>query len=224
MNRRGMILGILLAAALSSPLPGRAQDDISRVVGVGTAEIGAESKSAAGHKAFDQAMQDAVLQVIRQRVPEAALTTAQAQIQEKILSRANAFVRNYQTLEEKTVAGSVTVRVQADVWAESVNKDLTALGITQVPAASQDKTVRLTVTQPDRYRKVAALRKFLQEEAPSVGRVFTVELNKKHVILEVSLKKEASPEQLRRELAAKSFDGRTPKVTRAADDRLDVDL
>lgn len=201
-----------------------AKDDTRHIEATGMIDR-TQSTAPVTRRPLDEALQNAVEQVVKSVISEAQWTARQADIQEKILKNPSVYVRNYQILEEKNVANTASVRILADVWIESVARDLKALGVViSAPSQTTAKLIRLNIKQPGHYRQVVALRKMLQESTPGVTQVITQSLSKDRVVLVVTLGEDGTLEQLQAALRNAQIDGKSMTISRGAENELEIKL
>jgi hypothetical protein len=130
----GLTAALLLLFALSSgaqqpqqPVPARAGEKVVTVEGMGA--IIAGDKAKAEEDAVNDALRNAVEQVVGMHVESQTLVDNFVVVQDRILSRTRGFVSGYRVLSREEEPDLIRVKVEATVKESDLVSDLEAIGL-----------------------------------------------------------------------------------------------
>ena len=121
------LLATLLVLSLASPA---LADESVAVEATGEAAITGGNRALARDRATEDALRRAVEQAAGTLLAAETEVKNARLVHDKILTRAQGYVRSYQVLETKEEGGAISVRVKALVGTEQLATDLAAIGLT----------------------------------------------------------------------------------------------
>lgn len=179
-----------------------AAEDVRRQEVEVETEMTGKSKTALSREALDLALHEALRQAYRTYLRDGVSPEELEAFEAKIFASSLDYVRNYQVLTEKARDGKWALRLSADIWMDALKRDVEQAGLLRVIVVETGRTVRITVAQPDRYRKLVELRQWLEADRKNVESVKTGLLSRQTVELEVLLRKDVSLDPWRQSLQA----------------------